>query len=275
MLTKQEPRLELRKIIVKTDDNPIMWSDDSFKSRIDGKVIVGYIIRAKKNNDGYDCIMNLYTCDIDRLLKSSYSKIVTIDTLREKYLEWLSEVKDNVKSISFQNPPLTEWLETKDNWCMKVAGELSKKYFMPFDEVMSVIYYTIVDCYNKPKVYMGNLYYIEIAVNNNIKSDMKFMRNRLHGDNPNMIHLDASPGDYGAQVDEGVKSFYEMIPSPNPEIDNFKLEELKKLIIKDLSKEFSEREIDQIINNPKYLTRSLTRRLHKWRETHKMEDYCE
>lgn len=266
--------MQLVQYILSSDNNPTLWTDESLAEDLNGEVVVGYILKSKPGKfDTFVPIINLYTINIKYLDEETRALIINSHTLRNAFLQWLDSLVEDPNSIMFRNPPIKEWLDTKENWAKKVASTLSKTYNKPMDECLSSVYYVIMTCYNNPNVYIGSLNYISTAAHNKIKKEFEFMRNRLSGSHPAAIHLDASPSDFNGSLEDSVESFHEIIGKADPFYAQEDFKELKALIMADLRKEFSEREIDQIFNRPEYLPNSVYRKLLKWRKNHKIEDY--
>lgn len=258
---------KLVKFVLTAEDNPYLWTNEKLKEMLQDKVMIGYMFRSK----GEQHTVSIYTIEA-KYLKTK-DRLVTIDNLKSAYLQWLESLIENEKSIVFRNPPIQEWLDTKDEWCRKTARKLSLKYNKTFDDALSAVYFVVMKCYNDGRVYMGNLFYIEQCAHNKIKKNIVYMRNRLTGEHPLVISLDATPSEYNESLGDSTLTFHEII-SEEDIGDN--TEELRQIIdnaIEGLKQEFSPREIDQILNNRGYLPMPLYRRLLKWRKTHKMEDY--
>lgn len=257
--------------ILSADNNPTMWDDDKLSELLKGEVVIGYLLRSKKSQFSIPVhILNLYT------IKSKYvetpDKVLKAEDLKNVFLQWLDSLVEDSTSIMFRNPPIKEWMDTKENWCKKLAHKCVEKFNLPFDECLSTIYLSIVKCYNKGSVYMGNLSYIETAAKNDLKLKLRFWKNRLTGDSPNMMHLDAKVSEVTGNEDD-ITTFHELIGKEDPWYKGLDFECVKDEIISDLKEVFSKREIDQIINMPGYLPMSLYRKLNKWRKTHKRSDY--
>lgn len=257
--------------ILTPESNPTLWTDDILNTMLNGEVIIGYLFRSKVGKFNVPIhILNLYT--IDKKYLRNQNKIINNDTLTNTFVQWLDSLAEDAKSIMFRNPPVHEWMETKENWCKKLAHKLSVKYNKTYDDCLSSVYATVMKCYSKPHVYMGNLSYIEIAAHNDIKMQIRYMKNRLTGDHPLMISLDADVSEHD-NGEDSVMKFQELIGKLDPFHEELDFNCLKQEIIDDLSEVFTPREIDQIINAPGYLTMYLYRKLNKWRKTHKRGDY--
>ena len=263
---KYKHQYELVQFVLTAENNPTIWTDEKLREMLQNKVMIGYMFRSKANQH----IVNIYTIEEKYLITKE--KLVTIDNLKNAFVCWSETLKVNNKAMVFRNPPIKEWLDTKEEWCKKTARHLSIKYNKTFDDALSAVYFVVMKCYNDPRVYMGNLYYIEQCAHNKIKGNIVFMRNRLSGEHPLVMSLDQKVSE-NIFTDDSEISFHEII-MPMVQEDNSELhKEIIAKAIKDLEYSFSPREIDQILNNKGYLPMSLYRRLLKWRKEHKMEDY--
>lgn len=254
------------------DNNPATWSKSDFTRYVKDSdiVIVGYFFK-NKDITALKLSVNLYLINKVRV---DESQIITLDRLNEDFLLWLKSLINNPKEFKFVNPPLDLWLETKDNWMKKVAGQLSRSYNKSYEECFSSLSLVITELYKRETVYMGSLYYIIISANNQMRNEYRYMVNRWHGGHPDAIHLDAVFSDFGATNDDGIESLHEVIIGVEDDMHkNEKLYDSIDRVMVDLKKEFSNREIDQIVNQSGFLPMSLYRRLLKWRKTHKLEDY--
>ena len=165
-------------------------------------------------------------------------------------------------------------MDTKQNWIRALCSKIHQKYGTDIDEALSTAYMTILKLYNKANVYLGNLHYLEIAIYTSIKKEHAYMRNRLTGQHPDAIHLDATPGEFTLSIENDVTSFHEIITAPTWETEEEqRYAEIWENMKEDLKEEFSEREIEQITKSYNHISQSLYRRLLKWRKTHNLEDY--
>lgn len=260
-------------ITLTKDDNPTKWTDFDLLKITSNRMVVGYILKNRsKNSDEPSPILNMYVIRAEHIMTPD--KIINAITLKNAFLQWLESLTEDPKSYMFRNPPLEEWLDTKQNWIKKITGKLSLSYNKSYDECLSSLYMTILDCYNKSDVYIGNLHYIIVAVNNKLRLEFRYMKNRLHGGHPDAIHLDAVPSDFNAGLDDSINSLHEIIGGyDDPYFEDERTQESLEALRADLRKEFSDREIDQIVNSPGFLPMQLYRKLLKWRKTHKREDY--
>jgi len=267
--SRKNNQYQIKQIILSEEYNPSTWTDNEFKSFCDNEVCIGYQVRAKDIKFGMGAtVLNLY------LIRPQYfkdlHKILLLEDLKNAWMQYLEAIQEDPKTTMFRNPPIKEWLDTKDNWIKKLANNLSNKYNRNFNDVLSEVNHTIMKCYSKPHVYMGNLGYIEKAAENAVRMEHRYLSSRMHGDHPQALHLDQ---EFGSEDDIGIQTYHDLIGKIDPEYKEMDLECIKQDIIDDLGLDFSPREIDTIMNSPGYLALSLYRRLNKWRKTHRKEDY--
>lgn len=247
------------------------WQEKQYSKLVENNAIIGYMFSAKEGNVIYDEIevLNIYL--IDR--KYYNGQEVTIDNLANAWrlfkCKTLSESNHKDK-IVFLNPPIQQWLDSKDNWCKKVASQISKQYNWPFEEALSEVYYTIMYCYSKGTVYMGNLGYIRTAINNSVLMSIRSNKNRVNQDSGLAVSLDTI---VTSDSDDEDLTLMDMIESGEEVGSELEYEELKERITNLLSKYFSEREIEQLLTQkPICLPMNLYRRLLNFRKKYKSED---
>lgn len=279
-MVKEDYSMNMVQVIINAENNPITWTEEDLLTYTNRKVVVGYLFKNMMSQFGTTgFILNLYT--INPFFLETREAMVSLNTLQNAFLQWIDMLSESDQPAAnimlFKNPPITEWLDTKENWVKKLASKLSITYQKPFDECVSAIHFIIMKCYNSGNVYMGNLTYLEVASHNKIKLEMRYMKNRLTGEHPDARHLDATIDDFGGGGDyDGDKpqSLHEVLGGKRDDIYLLEdYEALREAIIDDLLKTFSPREIDQILNNPKQLPMPLYRKLNAWRKEHKLEDY--
>lgn len=264
-------RLTMKSFPLTIDDNPVRWTDEHFSNMLDGQVAVGCLVKNTSRQDDLKPVLNIYIISPNKV--EDTSKIITRETLGSIFLQWLETIITDSKSFMFRNPPLDLWLDTKDNWIKKITNRVAELYGIDYDECLSTIYTTLLNCYSRGDVYMGNLNYLNTAIHNTVRLEYRFMKNRLHGNHPNAIHLDANMNDFSGS-DEGITTLHELIGGQEDDYHhNSKYDFMLEEIMDDLRQVFSEREIDQIINYPKLLPMPTYRRLLKWRKEHTREDY--
>ena len=265
-------KLHIIIIILTQTNNPFKWTEEDLSRLTNNQVVVGYILKPIKLDTDLHSLLNLYVIDKKEIVESD--KVIDLQFLKNVFSQWLESLIEDPQCYMFRNPPLDKWLATKENWIKKVTGKLASSYHTPYDECLSSLYTTILYCYNKENVYMGNLHYLIVAANNRLKVEHRYMQNRLYGGHPNAIHLDAVPSDFNSALENSISSLHEIIGgAEDPSVQKEKDYEILNLIKADMLEEFSEREIDQIINSPSYLPNTLYRKLLKWRKTHNREDY--
>ena len=174
----------------------------------------------------------------------------------------------------FKNPPLKEWIDTKENWCKKLATYIMRAYNKPFEEALSDVYFVVTRLHKKETIYMGSLTYIRNAVINHVKVEFRDNRNKLNQDSGLAISLDLP---MCVNEDDENISLMDMIAVDTDYYeDNIEyletLENCKRL----LRKTFSDREIDQILNvKPQFMPKHLYNRLNAWRKQHSPEEIYE
>lgn len=262
-------KLHILTLMITEDDNPLKWTDLS--SITNNHTVVGYLLKNKGKVLPY-ATLNLYL--LNSTVISEPNKEISLEDLRTYYLQWKDSLEEDPKSFMFRNPPLEEWLYTKENWVKKIAYKLSQSYNQSYDECLSSLYMTILKCYKKNNIYIGNLHYIIVAVNNFMRVEHRYMRNRLHGGHPDAIHLDAVPSDFNEGLNDSIASLHEIIGGPTfADLEEEHYKKILEELMTDLKEQFSPREIDQIVNTPGFLPMPLYRRLLKWRKSHRLEDY--
>ena len=215
--------------------------------------IVGYLFIVENGKD----ILNIYL-----FKKRSVNFAFTPISLATFKNDW--ELFFVTKKLLFKNPPIEMWLDTKNNWCKKLANHISKKFGITYDEALSEVYNGIMICYNNVTVYMGNLNYIKHTIINNLLKDIRYEKKRLTLNNPMVISLDQS---FELDSEDDAIKLNEIIAAPedcSEESSSYRetLKQCKKL----LSGKFTEREIDMILTiDQSLLPRPLYKRLWNWR----------
>lgn len=265
-------KLQILTVAFNSNYSLLDYDDERWLTLVNNKVVVGYLLKNRGSSNLPLPTLNLYVIKADSL--SDLTKIISLTTLKSIYQQWVESLIEDPKPYMFRNPPLEEWLETKQNWVKKITNQLAQSYGMSYDDCRSLIYNSILNCYNKGNIYLGNLHYLTVVVHNAVKLEHRYMLNRLHGGHPDAIHLDATPSDFNAALDDSISSLHEIVGGPtDADREEARLNEIADDMMEDLRKDFSEREIDQIINTPGFLPMPLYRKLLKWRKTHKLEDY--
>ncbi len=248
------------------------WERDNYADIVSNDAIIGYLFSLKESikNGPRMQVLNLYL-----IKRNSYSGIeVSAEELGKAWELFLFKC-DTAKSYKytnvFVNPPFEQWLDTKDNWCKKVASDISHSFDWTFSDALSEVYITLLSLYKKGTIYMGNLSYLKKSIYNSVLCDLRFNRKRLNMSNDNVQSLDTI-----LAVDADGKALFmsDIIPAEEaPNEESLEYRNLLSCAKALLRKTFSEREIDQIINyTPNYLPLSLYRRLLKWRSEHKVEE---
>ena len=243
-------------------DNPSIWTDERINEITNNETIIGYFMKTNKTGE----TINLY------VIPAKYNKGQAVNRLdlAAVYFQWLLSVKLNEddKLVVFRNPPIENWLDTKQQWIKKTAHKLSKTFDKCFDEMLSHVNYAIIKAFNKTGVYAGNLGYIERSAYNEVLMDIRNNRNKLILDNDKVCSLDEQ-----FDIDGTMHTFGEICGEDDPAFRQEEFNETTNEIKKVLSYTFSEREIDQIINSQGQLPLSLYRRLLTWRKSHKRGDF--
>lgn len=248
------------------------WLDKNYDEICKEDAIIGYAFNTREPNlSNTPEVLNLY------LLKHKYNdgKVsISRQELADAWELFLFKIDSEKKAFVFKNPPIDKWLDTKDNWCKKLANELSNQFDRPFHDCLSEIYLTVMKCANKGTIYLGNLNYIRRATINNILCDMRDNKHRLNMNNILVTSLDIT-----IDTDNAGNDVYlsDIIAAPEDvSEESLEYQDLLASAKRLLSKSFSEREIDQILNlRAGYLPTNLYRRLFQWRAKHKVEDIYE
>ena len=246
------------------------WSQTNLSEILDKNKIIGYLfttLEPKLNEAGK--ILNLFL-----IRKEYYDKpSIAIEVLAKDWELFLFKSSNSNKNYTsvFRNPPIDQWLDTKNNWCKKIAGELSKTFQMSFTEALSDVYLGIMQCYNKSNVYMGNLNYIRKTIYSIVLMRLRSNKSRLNLDNIMVCSLNTL---IGTDKDGNELTLIDIIPAEEDISEDsvdyqFTLAKIKQL----LSDSFSPREIDQLITQRTvYLPVNLYRRLLTWRNKHSVEE---
>lgn len=237
---------------------------ESIKDQLKENNIIGYLFTKIKSKIGLDGnILNVYY-----IKKKYYPNQISLDIFKQ---DWDNFVKDG--KIKFQNPPIELWLDTKENWCKKLANKLSKTFNWSFDRTLSEIYLAIMKCYRKKTVYMGNLDYIAKAAKNEILLRLRANKIRLNQENDIVISLNTVIG-YNEEDEELV--IEDVLSEETHIIEDLEFAELKNKAISLLKTSFSDREIDQILNQKvTFLPKALYARLLTFRNKHAIKELYE
>lgn len=245
------------------------WVEANKDTLLKDNKIIGYAFNSKKavNFGPKSLVMNLY------LINGKYyhGKEVSLVALEKAWELFLikSEKIDNEYLYIFRNPPIENWLDTKNNWCKKVAAEISKTFDWSFNEALSETYIAIMKCYHRGNIYLGNLNYIRKSIYNSVLQAIK--NNKLNFKDGSIISLDTPVTAEGEDNEILLSDVIAAEEQVNEESLDYQLllQSAKEL----LSKSFSSREIDQIINYKTiYLPPALYSRLIRWRQNHSPEE---
>lgn len=274
--SKEPNKYYIEQIILTNENNPGTWSECDipeamFQSICRHDKLIGFLFSVKESvKFGMPTqVLNLY------LIRPNYytEEPISLKELNEAWKLFSDKVaQENHHSnmIVFKNPPIQNWMDTKENWCKKLAKKVADKFNWTFSEALSEVYYTVTKCYNKGHVYMGNLGYIQTSVYNNVKMTLRFNKNRINQDSKRCNSLDQviCESEDGEHLTLG-----DCIGNEDESIEQLNYEALEKECMELLSEYFSEREIDQILKQKAgYLPMGLYRRLISFRQKHSPED---
>lgn len=273
--SKSINKFYIKQYILNNYNNFQEWSDMNYSNIHNKDAIIGYLFSVKEGNRLCETsyVLNLY------LIKHEYynGKEITINDLKNAWELFFIKCKtesSHTKKNLFANPPVEQWIDTKENWCKKLATQLSKQFDKSYDDTLSEIYYNIVRCYNKGNVYMGNLGYLRKTVVNALLMEKRANKNKIIQDNGNAISLDTVIIQDSDDEETTLMDMLEIKEEMTE--DSLEYKEIKEKVVSMLSDTFSLREIDQLINNKQlYLPRSLYSRLLRWRKKHSIEEVYE
>lgn len=247
-------------------NNPLTWTEESLLDALKGAKIIGYIFIVKENSSYR---LNLY------LIHSGAYDSVSLSELQIAWTQFINKLiteKSKNKRIVFKNPPLDEWIKTKENWCKQEAYKITKKFNWEFDEALSQVYWVIVKLYQKKTVYMGNLGYLQTAIMNSILRHHRFMRNRLVLGHENVVS-----GDQWVKLsadDDTLVTVFDTIGVEDPYFAEQEYLDFEQEVRELMRDKFSDRELDQIFTQRSgYLPMNLYIRLLKWRAKHNIKEF--
>lgn len=265
--SKELSKFYIEQIILEDNNNPGNWTEPQFQSICRHDKLIGFLFSVKNGVKFGEPIkvLNLY------LIKPLYYKKedISLDCLKVAWLEFIAKMateKQYTKMIVFKNPPIEQWMDTKENWCKKQAAKVAEQFNWSFDEALSEVYYTIMKCYSKEHVYMGNLGYIQTSIYNNVRMCIRFNKNRLNQASGRCTSLDQTimESDDGEEI-----TLADCIGEDDSHYIKVEYEDFERDCKALLSKSFSPREIDQILTQKAgYLPMNLYRRLVSWRKQH-------
>lgn len=247
------------------------WADNHMVEKLKDNAIIGYLFSTKSNKFLEPTqVLNVYLIKREYYKKSEISMIELAKDW-ELFLLKCKESTDYKKHAVFKNPPIEEWLDTKDNWCKKVAGEISATFSMPFQDALSDTYYAIMVCYNKGTIYMGNLNYIKKSVYNKVLMELRANKRRVNLDSGLAISLNTV---IGSDSEDNEFTIMDIIPEEEKMTeDSLEYKMLLDNVTKLLSQTFSPREIEQILTKtPAQLPTNVYRRLLTWRYKHSIDE---
>lgn len=245
------------------------WRHNNYNDIIKTDKIIGYLFSVKEDTFNLKTlVLNLYLIKKDFYVKDGVSDI----ELGNDWELFLNKVytDNSTKHVAvFKNPPIENWLDTKDNWCKKVATEYSKQFQKPYNDILSDVYFSIAKCYTKSNVYMGNLNYVKQTIKNDILMNIRHDKHKVYGDN--LVSLNTV---IGVAKDGNEQTLEDVIPEPEDlSEDSLEYRNIKDIVIKLLKNDFTDREIEQLINQRSiFLPQSLYKRLVRWRERHSIKE---
>ena len=271
--SKEASKFYIEQLLLDNENNPTNWTDDYYNRVIcHGDKCIGYLFSTKEGiRFAPDSrVLNIY------LIKPQYYKQAGIyrQELSDQWNIFVSKCiseEHHSKRNVFRNPPVEQWIDTKENWCKKLAAKISEQFDWTFSEALSEVYFTVMRCYRKGHVYMGNLGYIQTAVYNSVRMSFRDNRNKLNQDSGRAESLETPIGesDDGEQITLG-----DCVGVEDPLFAEMEYKEFEKELKDVLLLDFSERELEQILNQKSgYLPMNLYRRLIRWRGQHSPEEF--
>jgi len=234
----------------------------NFENDEPNSVIVGYLFHTKSNKFGVNTsLLNLYLVN-----KKYYHQ----EGIRDEVIQQDWELFFTTYERRWHNPPLEIWLNTKDNWCKKLANKLSTKFNRTYEDALSDVYYAIIKCYNKKTIYMGSLDYISRSVTTDILMSLRKSRFYVGEISSNEV--------LGTDKDGNELTIEDTLQDENDDCGQKDLEyqDVYKRCVDLMQQNFSDREIEQIITHPfKLLDRNVYQRLLKFRNKHSVEEVLE
>lgn len=263
----------IKQLLLNEDFNPETWTEEEYNNIIcHNDKCIGYLFSTKEGVKFADAskVLNIY------LIKPKYftNDGITKDELSRQWRDFLircdTETHHSKRNI-FKNPPIEQWIDTKENWCKKLASKVSTQFGWTFDEALSEVYLTVMKCYSKGHVYMGNLGYIQTSVYNDVRMAIRFNKNRLNQDSGLVDSLDQTVIE--SDNDDSI-SLIECVGQEDEALKEVEYADFEKEVKDVLGKAFSPREIDQILSQRAgYLPMNLYRRLIKWRNQHNPSEF--
>ena len=155
------------------------WAKNNLNELLVKNAIIGYIFNTKKTKNFAETpiVLNLYLIDKSK----NYIKSINEEKLGNAWELFFNKFNNSKKEYIavFQNPPIENWLDTKDNWCKKIATEISKIFNWSFEEALSETYLAILNCYHKGNVYLGNLNYLRKSIYNSVLMSIRSNKNKI------------------------------------------------------------------------------------------------
>ena len=234
------------------------WLDGHYTELTKKSAIIGYMFSHGKGKFG----VNVDTLNLYLINRRYYSETgVTREVLEQSANAFFCSTEK-----VFKNPPISQWFDTKINWCKKLAKKYCVRFNKTYDDMLSDIYYTILRLYKKPNVYMGSLNYIERSIVTDQLLEKRDDKNKSFNDVAKSLDSPIPCEDDNLSLEDVIASDFDM----DKDIEyNELVRDTKKL----LSNMFSEREIEMLLNTPtNMLMSNLYRRLLNWRKHHNSKE---
>lgn len=247
------------------------WLLTNYDQITENDKIIGYLFAERESAFKSTAdILNLY------LIKKEYyaGDGVSEEELTKSWELFLSTVNtelDMTRRKVFKNPPIENWLDTKDNWCKKLANSLSNSYNIPYHEMLSDVYFGIMLCYTRGNIYMGSLNYIRRCVNNIVLMKLRALKHRVNQDSGLAVSMNTIIGKDNTEEDILLSDTIADKSDKSEESAEYNsvLNHCRKL----LSDSFTDREIDQIISQRiSYLPQNIQVKLLYWRKKHDISE---
>ena len=234
------------------------WKNN-FESENNNSAIIGYLFYTKSNKFGVKTsLLNVYLIN----KKHYHQEGIKYEVIEQDWKLFFIDYERR-----WCNPPLEIWLNTKDNWCKKLAGKISNKFNRTYEDALSDVYYAIIRCYNKKTVYMGSLDYISKSVTTDILMSLRKSRFYKGEISSNEV--------LGKDKEGNELTIEDTLADENDDCgqNNLEYQDIYKRCVILLKKNFSDREIEQILTHPfKLLDRNVYQRLLKFRMRHNSEE---
>lgn len=253
----------IKQFIINNNEDFQEWQEQELSTLLNNNCIIGYFFARRKELKTVGQIpevLNLYL-----IKKTNYNGLqITLESLANAW-----EFFKCNKTLLFENPPIENWLDTKDNWCKKLATRLTLSYGGTFSERMSDIYMSVMLLYRKGNVYMGNLNYVEKSIINFIKTDIRYWSSRVNEGNSISLSTAINDGE-----DDEIITGEDLLTDGVDITTDLDYQQLLQRAKTLLSETFSKREIDMILNDTPatVMPRGTYDRLCKFRYKHNRKE---